>query len=86
MEIAILTWFLIGAGIAAGAFILARSAVQIASLGYGVLEKRLDPRVATRQTIALTLAGLAALVATSIVAGIAILALLQGLINASGLN
>lgn len=86
MEIAILIWFLIGAGIAAGAFILARSAVQIASLGYGVLEKRLDPRVATRQTIALTLAGLAALVATSIVAGIAILALLQGLINASGLN
>ena len=86
MEIAILIWFLIGAGIAAGAFILARSAVQIAALGYGVLEKRLDPRVATRQTIALTFAGLAALVATSIVAGIAILALLQGLINASGLN
>ena len=86
MEVAILIWFLIGAGIAAGAFILARSAVQIASLGYGVLEKRLDPRVATRQTIALSLVGLAALVATSIVAGIAILALLQGLINASGLN
>lgn len=86
MEIAILIWFLIGAGIAAGAFILARSVVQIASLGYGVLEKRLDPRVATRQTIALTLAALAALVATSVVAGIAILALLQGLINASGLN
>lgn len=86
MEIAILIWFLIGAGIAAGAFILARSAVQIASLGYGVLEKRLDPRVATRQTILLTVAALIALVATSVVAGIAILALLQGLINASGLN
>lgn len=86
MELAILIWFLIGAGIAAGAFILARSAVQIASLGYSVLEKRLDPRVATRQTILLTVAALIALVATSIVAGIAILALLQGLINASGLN
>lgn len=86
MEIAILIWFLIGAGIAAGAFILARSAVQIASVLYGVLEKRLDPRVATRQTILLTLAGMVALVATSVVAGIAILALLQGLINASGLN
>ena len=86
MEGAILIWFLVGAGIAAGAFILARSAIQIASVGYGVLEKRLDPRVATRQTILLTFAALAALVATSIIAGIAILAMLQGLINASGLN
>jgi len=86
MEGAILVWFIIGAGIAAGAFVLARSAIQIASVGYGVLEKRLDPRVATRQTILLTIAALAALVATSIIAGIAILAILQGLIDASGLN
>lgn len=86
MEGAILVWFLVGAGIAAGAFILARSAIQIASVGYGVLEKRLDPRVATRQTILLTLAALAALMATSLIAGTAILAMLQGLINASGLN
>ena len=86
MEGAILVWFIIGAGIAAGAFVLARSAIQIASVGYNVLEKRLDPRVATRQTILLTIAALAALVATSIIAGIAILAILQGLINASGLN
>ena len=86
MEGAILIWFIVGAGIAAGAFVLARSAIQIASVGYNVLEKRLDPRVATRQTILLTIAALAALVATSIIAGIAILAILQGLINASGLN
>jgi len=86
MEIAILIWFVIAAGIAAGAFVIARSAIQIASVAYNVLEKRLDPRVATQQTIALTLAGIAALVATSIIAGIAILAMLQGLVNASGLN
>jgi len=86
VEIAILIWFLVGAGIAAGAFLVARSAIQIASVAYNVLEKRLDPRVATRQTIALTLAATAALIATSIIAGIAILALLQGLINASGVN
>ena len=85
MEIAILIWFVVGAGIAAGAFVIARTAIQIASIGYNVLEKRLDPRVATRQTILLTLAGLAALVATSIIAGIAILAMLQGIISASGL-
>ncbi|HEV2012149.1 MAG TPA: hypothetical protein VGS17_14120 [Candidatus Limnocylindria bacterium] len=86
MEAAILIWFIVGAGIAAGAFVLARSAIQLASVGYNVLEKRLDPRVATRQTILLTLAAIAALMATSIIAGIAILAMLQGLINASGLN
>lgn len=86
MEGAILIWFAVGAGIAAGAFVLARSAIQLAVVGYGVLEKRLDPRVATTQTILLTLAVLAALVATSVIAGIAILAMLQGLINVSGLN
>lgn len=86
MEIAILIWFLVGAGIAAGAFLIARSAIQLASVAYNVLEKRLDRRVATRQTIALTLGATAALIATSIVAGIAILAMLQGLITASGLN
>ena len=68
MEIAILMWFVIAAGIAAGAFVIARSAIQIASVAYSVLEKRLDPRVATRQTIALTLAAIAAFVATSIIA------------------
>ena len=86
MEVAILVWFVVAAGIAAGAFMIARSAIQIATVAYNVLEKRLDPRVATRQTILLTLGGLAAVVATSIIAGIAILAMLQGLINASGLN
>lgn len=86
MEIALLIWFAVGAGIAAGAFIIARSTIQIASVAYNVLEKRLDPRVATRQTILLTLAAFAALVATSIIAGIAILAMLQGLIDASGLS
>ena len=86
MEMGILIWFVIGAGIAAGAFVLARSAIQLAAVAYNVLEKRLDPRVATRQTIALTLAAVSALIATSVIAGIAMLAMLQGLINASGLN
>ena len=86
MELAILVWFVIGAGIAAGAFVLARATIQIAAVVYGTLERRLHPRVATRQTIALTLAAIAALAATSIIAGIAILAMLQGLIAASGLD
>jgi hypothetical protein len=86
METAILIWFAVGAGIAGGTFLLARSVIQLGTVAYAVLEKRLDPRVATRQTIALTLGAIAALAATSLIAGIAILAMLQGLINASGLN
>ncbi|HVR89248.1 MAG TPA: hypothetical protein VHG53_06855 [Candidatus Limnocylindria bacterium] len=81
MEVAILIWFAIGAGIAAGAFLIARSAVQIASIGYNVLEKRLDPRVATKQTILLALVVVAALVATSVIAGIAILSLFATLLQ-----
>ena len=81
MEVAILIWFIIGAGIAAGVFVIARSAVQIAAVGYNVLEKRLDPRAATRQTILLTLAVVAALIATSIIAGIAILSLFATLLQ-----
>ncbi len=84
MEGAILIWFAIGAGIAAGAFLIARSAVQIAVVAYGVLEKRLDPKVATRQTVALTLGIILAVIATAIIAGYAILTIFASLLgNAS---
>ncbi|MEO8632792.1 MAG: hypothetical protein ABI466_05485 [Chloroflexota bacterium] len=55
IEGAILVWLAIGVGIAGGVFILARSAVQIASVAYRVLEKELDARTATRQTTLLSL-------------------------------
>ncbi len=86
MELSILIWFAVGAGIAAGAFMIARTAVQIASVAYGVMEKRLDPRRATWQTIGLMLVIVVALVATSIIAGISILALFQTIIDNSGTN
>ena len=41
VEGAILVWLAIGVGIAGGVFIVARSAVQIASVAYKVIEK--DP-------------------------------------------
>jgi len=81
MEGAILIWFAIGAGIAAGAFLMARSAVEIAVVAYGVLEKRLDPKVATRQTVVLTLAIIVAVIATAIIAGYAILSIFASLIQ-----
>jgi hypothetical protein len=81
MEGAILIWFAIGAGIAAGAFLMARSAVEIAVVAYGVLEKRLDPKVATRQTVVLTLAIVFAVIATAVIAGYAILSIFASLIQ-----
>lgn len=81
MELAILMWFVIGAGIAAGAFVLVRSAMQIAGVAYAVLEKRLDPRLATRQTVLLTLVMLAALAATAVIAGVAIFTIFAELLQ-----
>ena len=56
VEGAILVWLAIGVGIAAGVFIVARSAIQIASVAYRVIEKEMDARTATRQTTLLSLA------------------------------
>ena len=63
VEGAILVWLVIGVGIAGGVFIVARSAVQIASVAYKVIEKEMDARTATRQTTLLSLAIVAALIA-----------------------
>lgn len=84
VELAILIWFAIGAGIAAGAFLLARSAVQLASIAYAVLEHRIDRAGATRQSAALVAVIVAALGVTSLIAAIAILAILGGLFATIG--
>jgi hypothetical protein len=84
-ELAILIWLAIGIGIAAGVFLIARTAVQIAGVAYKVIEKQMDTRTATRQTGLLSLAMLAALVATALIAGYAILVLFASLLE-SGLS
>jgi hypothetical protein len=83
MELAILMWFAIGAGIAAGAFVIARSAIQIGAVAYGVIEKTLDTRTATWQTLGLSLAIIAGVIATAIIAGYAILTLFGSLLQSS---
>ena len=64
---------------------MARSAIQIASVAYRVIEKEIDGRTATRQTTLLSLAILAALIVTSVVAGYAILVMFATLLEGSGL-
>jgi hypothetical protein len=85
VEVAILVWLAIGVGIAGGVFIVARSAVQIASVAYRVIEKEMDARTATRQTTLLSLAIVAALIVTAIIAGYAILVIFATLLQGSGL-
>jgi predicted ABC-type ATPase len=72
-------------GIAGGVFIIARSAIQIASVAYRVIEKEIDIRTATRQTTLLSLAMVAALIVTAVVAGYAILVMFATLLEGSGL-
>jgi len=85
VEGAILVWLAIGVGIAGGVFIVARSAIQIASVAYRVIEKEMDARTATRQTTLLSLAMVAALIVTAVVAGYAILVMFATLLEGSGL-
>lgn len=84
VEVAILVWLAVGIGITAGVFLVARTAVQLASVAYRVIEKEIDARTATRQTGMLSIAMLVALVATAVVAGYAILVLFASLLDSSG--
>ena len=81
IELAILIWLAIGIGITAGVFLVARTAVQLATVAYKVIEKQMDTRTATRQTGLLSLAMLAALAATAVIAGYAILVVFASLLE-----
>jgi len=84
IEGAILIWLAIGAGIAAGVFVVARSAVQLGSVAYRVMEKQLSREAATRQTMLLSGAMLVALFITAIIAGFAIFAIFGSILESGG--
>ena len=83
-EWAILIWLAIGARVAGGVFLIARSAVQIGSVAYRVMEKQLSRQAATRETALLSLGMLAAIVVTALIAGYAIFAVFGQLLEGSG--
>ena len=85
VEVAILIWLAIGIGITAGVFLVARTAIQMASVAYRVIEKQMDVKTATRQTSLLGLGMIAALAATALVAGYAIFVLFASLLDSSGI-
>ncbi len=83
MELAILGWLFVFAVVAGGAFVIARSIVQIAAVAYGTIEKQLDHRDATRRTVLLAAAGVVALVLTALVAATAIIVVLASFLAGS---
>src|SRR5207237_10345370 len=83
-EWGVLIWLAIGAGIAGGVFLVARSAVQIGSVAYRVMEKQLSSQAATRQAALLSLAMIAALLVTALIAGYAIFAIFGQLLETTG--
>ena len=84
IEGAILIWLAIGSGIAAGVFVVARTAVQLGSVAYRVMEKQLSGGAATRQTMLLSGAMLVALFITAIIAGFAIFAIFGSILESGG--
>ena len=84
VETSILVWLAVGAGIAAGVFVVARSAVQLGSVAYRVMEKQLTRGAATRETALVSAAMVVALMATALIAGLAIYAIFATLLDSTG--
>ena len=72
VESALLLWLIVGIGIVAGVFIVARAAVQIGEVAYKVMEKRMNGREATQQGVLLTLGMILAGLAVAFIAATAI--------------
>jgi hypothetical protein len=84
VDAAILIWLAIGAGVAAGVFVVARSAIQIGSVVYRVMEKQLAAGAATREAAMLSVAMIAGIFVTALIAGYAIFAIFGQLLDTTG--
>jgi hypothetical protein len=84
VEVAILVWLAVGAGIAAGVFVVTRSAIQIGSVAYRVMEKQLSSGAATRETILFSVVMIGGILVTAVIAGYAIFAIFGQLLDTTG--
>jgi hypothetical protein len=80
METAILVWVIVGAGITAGAFLLARAVVEIGAVAYAAIERTITRREAVQRGTALAAGAGAALVVTAVIFAIAVLAIFAALL------
>lgn len=83
MEVAILTWVVVGAGITAGVFLVARAVVEVGALAYAAIERNISRGEAARRSVLLMAGAGAALAATALIAALAVLALFALLLASS---
>lgn len=79
-----LVWVVVGAGITAGAYLLARSVVEMGALAIRYVERQIKGAEAAQRGLALTLAAGAALAATAVIFAIAVLAIFAALLSTMG--
>jgi hypothetical protein len=80
VEIAILVWVIVGAGITAGVFLLARAVVEMGAVAYAAFERTITRREAVQRSAALAAGAGAALVVTAVIFAIAVLAIFAALL------
>ena len=79
-----LIWVVVGAGITAGVFLVARALVELTAVTFAALERTIGRGEAARRGLALFAGAGAALVATAFIAAIAILAIFAALLSTLG--
>jgi hypothetical protein len=81
MEQAMLVWVVVGAGITAGVFLIARAAVEISGVAYAYVERNISRSEAMRRGATLVAGAGAALAVTALIFGIAVLALFAAVLS-----
>lgn len=81
MELQLLIWVVVGAGITAGVFLLARAVIEVGAVAYAYIERNITRKEAAQRSAALLTGATVALVAVAIIAGIAILVLFATLLQ-----
>jgi hypothetical protein len=76
-----LIWVVIGAGITAGVFLMARAVVEVSAVAYAYVERTISRNEAMRRGGALLAAAGAALAVTALIFAIAVLALFAFLLS-----
>lgn len=78
-----LVWVVVGAGVTAGVFLVARAVVEVSAVAYAYVERSISRREAMRRSAALVAGAGAALVVTALIFAIAVLAIFAALLAAS---
>lgn len=81
-----LIWVVVGAGITAGVFLIARAVVEVSGVAYAYIEKTIGRREAMQRSAVLMAGAGAALVVTALIFAIAVLALFAALLSQSSLG